>query len=166
MTVADALIALLECASGELSVPVCRSFIHPGSRAPHDSCEESLDGKNGQLWVANTEGVGGWPPGASGLPITCATPFSETIEVGVVRCAMGKVRDDGTPPPPEDVTADAIQQQEDKDALKRAILCCWGLPGRDLSPPVWNPIEPYGGCVGGTWTVVIRDASCYCAASS
>jgi hypothetical protein len=161
MQIHDALEQLLKCAKAQLLTPVCRSFIHPGSNAPHDSCEES-NGSNGQLWVANITSIAGWPA-PTGNPITCATPFAETIELGITRCALGKLRDVSPfVPKPEDVTADAVQQQIDKLALKNAILCCWGVSGKDLLPPIWEPIEPQGGCVGGTWTIVIRDASCLC----
>jgi hypothetical protein len=162
MRIRDALEQLLECALDQLETPVCRSFINPGSNAPHDSCEKTADG-DGQLWVANITSTAGWPTTTTD-PIICATPFAETIELGITRCAQGKLRDVSPyVPPPEDVTADAIQQQVDKLALKNAILCCWGVSGKDLLPPIWQPIEPFGGCVGGTWTIVVRDGSCLCA---
>ena len=161
MRVADALEELLACALAQLETPVCRSFINPGANAPHDACEKTAT-SDGQLWVANITSSAGWPSFTSD-PITCATPFAETIELGITRCAVGKLRDVAPfVPPPEDVTADAQQQQTDKLALKNAILCCWGISGKDMLPPIWEPIEPQGGCVGGTWTVVIRDATCLC----
>lgn len=156
----EALNNLLCCARDKLVVPVCRSFINPGGNAPHDVCTAE-DGKDGQLWVANLSSSGGWPSVTSN-PITCAVPFAEVIEIGIVRCTKSDLQDTEFLPDPEDITADAIQQQKDKDALKAAILCCWEIDGKDMLSPLWEPIEPQGGCVGGTWTVTIRNASCDC----
>ena len=162
MRIRDALEQLLECAEAQLETPVCRSFINPGANAPYDSCEKGPNGSDGQLWVANIGSTAGWPQ-FTGDPITCATPFAETIELGITRCALGKLKDTAPwVPPAEDVTTDALQQQTDKLALKNAILCCWGVSGKDMLPPIWEPIEPFGGCVGGTWTIVLRDATCLC----
>ena len=161
MRVLTALEQLLQCALDQLETPVCRSFINPGDNAPHDSCEKTSTG-DGQLWVANLTSTAGWPTFTSD-PITCATPFAETIELGITRCAESKLQDTSPwVPPAESVTADALQQQVDKLALKNAILCCWGISGKDLLPPIWNPIPPYGGCVGGVWTIILRDGTCLC----
>jgi len=164
MQTLEALRTLLECAVTAIETPVCRSFINPGDGAAHDNCEKTAD-SNGQLWVGNLTDTAGWPALTSD-PITCATPFAVSIELGIVRCAQGKLKD--TPPYIPDaelVTADAEQQQTDKQALKTAILCCWGVSGKDLLPPIWTPINPQGGCVGGVWTIILRDASCVCTES-
>lgn len=171
MRTAEALTTLLACAYEQIEPKVCRQFWNPGANAPHDNCEVQrriIDGEtvvtDGQLWVAHTTGTAGWPY-PTDQPINCATPFAETIEVGIVRCAKSKLKDGADPiPPAQDVTDDAIQQEADRNALKQAILCCWGVDGKDMLPPVWEPIEPQGGCVGGTWTIIIRDASCVCPA--
>jgi hypothetical protein len=164
MRTLDALIDLLACALEQLETPVCRSFINPGPNAPHDVCESNGE-HNGQLWVANLDSVAGWPT-QSTLPITCAVPYADQVEVGIVRCAQSVLEGVNLIPDAELVTADATQQQDDKDALKRAILCCWAVDGRDLLAPIWEPITPQGGCVGGIWTITIRDASCSCPAES
>ena len=160
----DALSSLLVCALEQLEIPVCRSFVNPGANAPHDVCESSNNG-NGQLWVANLGSTAGWPTFTS-APITCATPFADQIELGIVRCAEGVLQDVTLIPDASKVTNDAMQQQDDKMALKAAILCCWGIDGKDMLPPIWEPIEPQGGCVGGIWTVSIRDGSCVCPTES
>lgn len=169
MRTLDALTNLLECALEQLETPVCRSFINPGANAPHDVCESVTDNEgvdfNGQLWVADINSVAGWPSQTT-LPITCAVPYADQIEIGIVRCAQSVLDDVNLIPDADLLTADATQQQDDKDALKRAILCCWGVDGRDMLAPFWEPIEPQGGCVGGTWTITIRDASCVCPAES
>lgn len=163
MSILAAMQQLLECAIEQLDVPACRSFINPGDSAAHDSCEKDpKTGADGQLWVANLVGTAGWPTLTS-QPITCATPFAETIELGITRCAQGKLRDQAPYlPKPEDVTADAIRQQIDKQNLKNAWQCCWGVSGKDLLPPIWTPINPQGGCVGGVWTLILRDGTCLC----
>lgn len=168
MLIREALEELLQCAQEQLTMPVCQSFWNPGGNAPFDSCEETtqvIDGElvtaSGQLWVGHITDAAGWPAQTTN-PITCATPFAVTIELGIVRCAKGKLQDVDLLPDPDLITQDAQQQEEDRVALKNAILCCWGISGRDMLPPIWEPIEPRGGCVGGTWTVVVRDATCLC----
>lgn len=152
---------LLACASEAIcDHPVCREFINPGPDAPHDTCQTSKFG-DGQLWVAHLDEQPGWPS-PTGLPTTCATLWTEVIELGIVRCARGKVTDQGTAPPAEDVSYDAEIQQRDRHALRQAILCCWGVEGKDLVIQSWVPIPPAGGCVGGVWTVAIRDGGCDC----
>lgn len=168
MQVRDALLGLLECAEEQLERPVCRSFWNPGDTAPHDICEvskEVVDGevveRDGQLWVGHLTDTAGWPT-ISSNPITCATPFAVSIELGIVRCAKSKLKDVTYIPAANLITEDAEQQEEDRIALKNAILCCWGVSGKDMLPPIWTPIDPQGGCVGGVWTVIIRDATCSC----
>lgn len=161
MLLADAIDSILECALEAIDPPVCRSFKNPGENAPYDSCETSPDGGDGQLWIAHLGSQPGWPQ-QDIEPTTCATAWAEQIEVGIVRCAQSKIRDDGTPPAPDLVTADAEQQEDDRLAIRNAILCCSIVEGRDLIVVGWEPIEPQGGCVGGTWTMFIRDAGCSC----
>lgn len=165
MRVRDALLSLLECAEDQLEIPVCRAFWNPGGNAPYDVCSSTTDAEgnvtNGQLWVGHITDTAGWPA-ITANPITCATPFAVTIELGIVRCAKSVLDDTELIPAADLVTEDAEQQEADRVALKNAILCCWGVSGKDMLPPIWEPIEPRGGCVGGTWTIVIRDASCLC----
>lgn len=161
MLLADALDDLLNCALAAIDVPVCRSFKYPGSNASHDVCETSRDGGDGQLWVAHVGSQPGWPS-PTGQPTTCATVWGESIEIGIVRCAKGKVSSSGKAPDPDLITEDAEQQQADRVALRNAILCCWAVEGMDILIEGWLPIPPLGGCVGGVWTVQIRDAGCDC----
>lgn len=162
MRLADAIDELFECSLDGIDPPVCRSFKNPGEGAPHDNCEKNRStGADGQLWIAHLLSQAGWPS-PTGEPTTCATPFTETIEIGIVRCAQGKVTDKGTPPPAELVTADAEQQESDRLAIRNAILCCSAIDAKDLIIGDWVPIDPQGGCVGGVWTVLIRDAGCNC----
>jgi hypothetical protein len=160
----NALERLLECAEDQLERAVCRSFVNPGDDAPHDVCEvNTVNGvvHDGQLWVGHLTDTAGWPALTSD-PITCATPFAVSIELGIVRCAQSKLTDVVLIPAAATLTADARQQEEDRQALKNAWQCCWGVSGKDLLPPIWTPINPQGGCVGGVWTLILRDATCLC----
>lgn len=161
MQVAEAVTSLLECVQAGLTTPVCKAFWHPGPNAPFDVCESS-DSGNGQLWVAHGTDQPGWPA-PSAEPVTCATTWSAAIEVGIVRCAQGQLGDDGSLPAADLITADAQQQDEDRLVIRNAIMCCWDVDGKDVIVEGWEAIEPQGGCVGGVWTVVIRDAGCDCA---
>lgn len=157
---------LLECVQDALGseYPVCRTFINPGPDAPHDVCSRStIDGVevDGQLWVAHLTQTSGWPA-PTGLPTTCATAFSNQIELGIVRCAEGKLTDQGNIPAADLITNDAIAQQRDRLILLNAILCCAPIEGKDIIVQDWTAIPPTGGCVGGVWTFYVRDAGCAC----
>jgi hypothetical protein len=156
----DALHDLLDCAEEEIDLPVCRKFVYPGLNAPHDSCEATLHG-NGQIWVGHGDTLVGWPE-PSGLPTTCAAPLNETVELGIVRCQKGSLQDGGELPDVDLITEDAQRQEDDRQALRRAIMCCWGVEGRDLIVESWRPIPPLGKCVGGVWTFRFRMAGCNC----
>jgi hypothetical protein len=160
MRLADALDELLDCAEESLTEPVCKVFIHPGPGAPHDVCSATAHG-DGQLWIAHTGSQPGWPT-PNGLPATCKTMWTETIELGIVRCARGKINDQGEPPAADLITEDSQRQDDDRVALRNAILCCFAIEGRDLLIIGWEPIPPQGGCVGGVWVIQIRDGGCDC----
>jgi hypothetical protein len=162
LRLADAIDELLECSLDGIDPPVCRSFKNPGPDAPHDVCEKAKDGStDGQLWIAHLGSNRGWPS-PTGEPVICSAPFSEQIEIGIVRCAMSKLTDQGRVPAEELVTADADQQESDRLAIRNAILCCAAIEGRDMIIAGWQPIPPQGGCVGGIWTLFVRDAGCDC----
>jgi len=161
MRTVEVLEKLLACAVERISCyPTCRSFVHPGQDAVHDVCSMS-DGHDGQLWVAHLGTQPGWPS-PTGLPTNCATAWNDVIEVGIVRCARGKVTDQGTAPHPNLVTEDAMIQERDRILLRQAILCCLPIESRDMLIQDWEPIPPSGGCVGGVWTFYSRDDGCDC----
>lgn len=155
----DKLQELIDCAVEQLEVPVCRTFVNPGPDAPHDVCSKKGTA-DGQMWVAHLNTQSGWPA-PTGQPTTCATAFTDMVEIGITRCAA-KLTNQGDPPKETEVTADAYQQQEDRIALRNAILCCWSIEGKDLIIVGWEAIPPGGGCVGGVWTLEIRDGGCNC----
>lgn len=161
MRTVDTLTRLLACAEEALDPKPCRVFKYPGERATHDNCQKTSDG-NGQLWVANLDTYPGWPEGQGIHQTTCALQYADKIEVGVVRCAQGKIGDDFKSPDASLVTADAEMQQEDKEALRRAILCCFVQEGSDVEIDKWEAIKPKGGCVGGVWTIKVKDSGCSC----
>jgi len=55
------------------------------------------------------------------------------------------------------------KQHVDKLAVRYVIMCCFGIEPKDLVVEGWDPVDPQGGCVGGVWTIRIRDAGCDCA---
>lgn len=162
MRVADVLDGVLECSHDKIDLSVCRSFKHPGPNAPHDGCSVDEDtGDNGQLWVAHLGSQPGWPvPTAE--PTTCSTNWSERFEVGIVRCAAGKLQDHGELPDECDITDDAERQETDRLSLRNAILCCLEVESIDVLIEGWEAVEPQGGCVGGVWTFAVRDGGCNC----
>ena len=158
--------ALLDCVHDLLGseYPVCRTFINPGPDAPHDVCSRGMiDGVevDGQLWVAHLTTTSGWPA-PTGLPTTCATTWTNQIELGIVRCAEGKLTDQGNVPAAGLITNDAVAQERDRLILREAIMCCMPVEGRDIIVQDWLAIPPAGGCVGGVWTFFVRDAGCDC----
>ena len=160
MKVLEVLTTLRECAVEQINTPVCRIFTNPGPDAPHDSCEKHANGSDGQMWVAHMGSTAGWPS-QTGEPVNCATAWREYYEIGITRCAA-KIGDNQQAPKAEAITADAIQQEDDRLALRRALICCLTVEGRDLIIEDWTAIPPQGGCVGGVWTFYIRDAGCDC----
>ena len=162
MRLADAIDELFECSLAAIDPPVCRSFKNPGEGAPHDNCEKNKStGADGQLWVAHLGSTSGWPS-PTGEPTVCSTPFSEHIEIGITRCVLSKLTDQGKPPSEELITADFEQQEADRLAIRNAMLCCAAIEGKDVIIEGWEPIDPQGGCVGGVWTLYVRDAGCDC----
>lgn len=164
----DTLQTLLECAVDaleEAEVPVCRSFINPGNDAPHDICSAGFNSKgiaiDGQLWVAHLGTTSGWPS-PTGIPTTCQAPWTDLIELGIVRCARAKISDSGTAPPAELITEDAENQERDRLLLRQVMMCCSAIDWKNLVVQDWDPISPQGGCVGGVWSFFVRDSGCTC----
>lgn len=154
--------ALRNCVVEKLEPKPCRSFIHPGPNAPWDVCEvNDATGEDGQAWVAHLRTTPNWPAPTQ-VPQTCPHNDTAQFEVGVVRCAQGKLDDNGNPPPVEEIDADSEQQQQDRWALREAIACCFPIEGRDLLFVDWNATSPLGGCVGGMWNVLIKIGNCSC----
>lgn len=131
-----------------ISPEPCRVATYPGVQVPWDNCGGwGCDEKNGQLWANlisfTTSGTG-----------PCQR-INFTAIIGVVRCELGKMADDGTPPTTDLSEADAVQQAADADAIWNLFNCCEDRPDslRDLSLVNWTALGPSGGCVGGQWTV-------------
>lgn len=159
----DKLVGLLGClttAIGGLDQGVCRLTIEPGSVA-FDICDVSGDGlNNGQAWVRETNR---YPsdvfPVQSQQANPCGGMTAMAIELGIVRCAL-KPDDNGTPPDPDAVTAQAQSLGLDGAALKWAMCCAFGgsspaVPGTAVVLGPLTPVGPQGGCVGRLLTAVI-----------
>lgn len=144
----EILILLTDEASGcTIQPPPCRVALYPGAEVAWDTCEVNSMGDNGQLWANLMPTVNIVNEGS------CATVTFQA-EIGIVRCAA-TVDDDGDPPSPGEVAADALQQAEDADAIWRALSCCDARSEavRSMVLTSWRPVGPQGGCVGGIWTV-------------
>lgn len=147
------LAAMLSCAENHLSEPVGRVVIMPGNTVVYDDCCE------GQLWARIISIVG-----ASGLARPAMQPclplYQVRVGLGVVRCAH-TVNDQGRPPTPAEMAADAFQTFRDRADLVEAIVCCID----DLAEVETLRIEdwlPSGAdtCVGGEITITFNHVLC------
>lgn len=165
----DHLQSLRDCALDNVEPLPCRTFIHPGVDAPWDTCTSNeVDGTDGQLWVAHLRTTPGWPPAArqASTPRPCEHQDTAFFELGIIRCAKGVVRDDGSPPDEDNITADSEQQQADRWSLREAIACCFETDRRNVLMSEWVATSPLGGCVGGTWEIAVRIGNCSCQGES
>jgi hypothetical protein len=131
--------------------PPCRVSLYPGIEVAWDTCEVNAAGDNGQLWA-----------NLLGTPTITDEGPCQTVqwagEIGIVRCAAGPRESSSgeyIPPSVEAVTADALRQAQDADAIWRALACCESRSERvrGMVLTSWRPVGPQGGCVGGIWTV-------------
>lgn len=133
-----------------LSPQVCRAAVYLGGEVPYDSCDDGCSGKkNGMLWaklISITPTQGNTDQGA------CAS-YIWTAEIGIVRCVAG-LGEDGSPPSPARVEADALQQTADADTIFTTLRCCEARSEelKDVSLVRWDPVGQ-SPCAGGTWTV-------------
>ena len=155
------LLELLDCVCEEVSThgqgPVCWCGLYPGSQVAWDYCGACSEDICGMAFVR--PGVANpyefFPGGTD--DITCQKPIAYSIEVGIVRCAP-TMTEDGEPPSAADMTESTLGLMQDMWALHRAIRCCnenW--TGFDAAVAInqWIPQGPEGGCVGGSWTIVV-----------
>lgn len=148
------LLRWLACAVESLDPPVGRAFVAPGLEVAWDDCCD------GQVWVRLLQlapVVSQQLRKANGRHQCAVDIWEVTAAIGVVRC-VHSMKDDGTPPTPEEITADGLQMAEDMQNLMSAIQCC-------VEPTTfvrWNSTGPAGGCSGGEWQFVVRIAGCGC----
>ena len=141
---------LLTCSTEHLTPTPGRSFITTGLSPAWDACCE------GQAWVrVESLDPAGTRPVKMGMKNgdPCVRTWRATVGIGVLRCAA-PLRDDGSMPSDDQITADALQALTDQEALQRAVECCLTTAGTRVSSVVltrWNALGPDGGCVGGEW---------------
>lgn len=152
--------------------PPCQCSLYPGTAPPPaDACCACTAG-NGQAAVQITEIfpviAGKFPArGIVGQLDNCAAyEWAAELTMTVYRC-VATVTEDGFPSV-EELMADARKIADDARAMRQALLCCdWrpdvNLPDdlRPIVPGSWKPVNPLGGCAGGTQSVIVLvGASC------
>lgn len=160
---APVMASLLDCANVALTDcqrPVGRAQLVVGEVAHDDCCEGS-----GQLSVRLIDAFpSGRPFPQADMVQPCGiTVLAARIGVGVVRCAH-VLTDDGDPPTPEEITADALGATADASILLSAIQCC-DLSGTytEIERVVrWVSTGAQGGCLGGEWELLVGLNGCGC----
>jgi hypothetical protein len=149
----------IECISDHLTTPVERVTMMPGSDIVWDVCD-----CGGQLWIRVVSIVGAAALSEpAGQP--CAGMYQIRCGIGIVRCAH-TVDDEGNPPTPAEMTADALQTFQDRADIIQGILCCIApCIDEDYSMGTlriedWLPVGPQGGCVGGEVTITFNQVLC------
>lgn len=89
-------------------------------------------------------------------PVNCLVMRAATLGVWIVRCAP-TVEDDGTPPPADDIDANAAVMLADPTVMLDAIVTAYQageLAGAfGLALLGWDGVGPEGGLVGGVLRV-------------
>jgi hypothetical protein len=149
-------IAACVCAQIEVDgLPAtCFCGILPGAEVALDYAGDCADGVCGMAWVRL---IGVYPSSVIGTPSeqpgNCSHLIGMDVELGIVRCAS-MPDDEGNPPAPADLQADAALQVADAMALRKAATCC--APERDFILGAYIPVGPAGGLVGGFWTLSLQ----------
>jgi hypothetical protein len=161
-----AMIALSACLCTEIEVS---GLPEPCSCGPIigelvlEYCGACADGKcGGQAWVRL---VSVFPSVEFPAPLlatnNCAAPLAFQLEVGIVRCkplgSTSGVR--GFVPPNLEQTVEALRlQTADIAAMRRAVQCCFGNTDQDYILGQYQPVTPDGSCLGGAFTVYVRES--------
>jgi hypothetical protein len=135
-----------DCCDGQLYLRVIEVYPTAGQNAPFPQID------------ASQRGAAGGQCAIHGLAVH--------IGLGIIRCAA-TVREDGTAPSPEEVSADARLMLQDMDTLLDVLLCkapqeefYKGVEG--LKMDRWMPQGVEGGCAGGEWGVYLWVDPCVC----
>lgn len=116
--------------------------------------EVAWDSPCGQVWVRL---VALEPIQAEQQPGGRVLQWNATIEVGHLRC-VATLDDNGNPPSPTQITADAQQVLDDVEALRDMIEC-----EVDHHRMIrWDPSGPNGAMSGGAWLYTVRVDGCKC----
>lgn len=158
---AGLLMSLRDCLCTEVAKAtwgaVCRCYVAWGPALPiQDGCscacgEDELH--NGDAWVKldglDPDLVGGTGAGISGW---CPQGWAATVSMGVYRCIP--VGEGEEVLPAQEVTDISLALLSDMAAIWRVLACCEALEEgtRVLG---WSPIDPAGGCAGGTISIQV-----------
>lgn len=151
-----------EIEASDLPTP-CFCGILPGSSVTLDWCggNQCTGSCGGQAWVRPGEV---YPssifPQPDVTPGNCDSPLAFRLEVGIARCIPTGSNNPVagfTPPSLAEQLEAARLQLADMAAIRRAIQCCLGADeDLDYVLESYTPLNPQGGCGGGSFTVVIR----------
>lgn len=141
------LVALKGCLEAQLDPPVVRLAIVPDVPPVHEDCCDNPRG-NGQCTINivqvstdNSALQGADPARALSCP---PLEMQATVAVEVVRCVPWES------PSEVDSQESTVQQfLNDREAVARAVRCCFATDDRSLLLGVWEKLTPQGGCGGG-----------------
>lgn len=158
MSVAERLEALATCLCGEVksggAPDVCFCGVLPGAEVALDYQGDCSD-VCGMAWVRLVTTYPATVIGqANEQPGNCASQTGFDVELGVVRC-IDVLDAQGNPPSPAELLTSTRLQMADRDAIVRAILCCYTT--KDFLLGAYTPYGPEGGMVGGVMLVSLVD---------
>jgi hypothetical protein len=159
---AGLLMALRDCVCEQMTHtlygPVCRCYVAWGPALPIQdgcSCTCGLEGEhNGDAWV-KLDSLEPDLSATSGSPgmAWCAPAWTATMSMGVYRCIPVAESEDVMPA--EQVTDISLALLSDMAALWRVLSCCPQALDNGVRVVAWTPIDPSGGCAGGSLTIQI-----------
>lgn len=121
----------------------CRSCVIVGTPVFDDCCEGQLTVSLQRVFVHDN-----FPQRAAG-PIFCTSPLAAEFLVTYVRCAP-VVRDDGTAPSCDELSASALGIYTDLYVVERGLICCLSAAKRKRKFLMADAtmVSPQGGCHG------------------
>jgi hypothetical protein len=165
LPVASALLLALGDALEGDDAPVCRLGFAFGNPPPADDCcacpDPDAPSRSGYAWVR----LGLiWPTKVFPNPVAAADAcpaagLAATFTLGIYRCAP-TLSEGGQMPTPDEL-GDALVRQTQDAALLRSVISGVlgdGADGLDLPylPGTWSPLEPLGGCMGGSVEITVQ----------
>lgn len=167
-----AVLASCACAKlRELGRPVCDCcLVHSAAAMPMDGCDcgctapEGGTEAHGRL-SARILQISAAPSDTSQNAGDCGKSVMTevTLQLGVFRCIT--IPPDGEATDCDLGTAEALGFLADEQILRAAVNCCSDtsrIPGRwQITPGLWNPHGPEGGCAGGVLTIQAYGATTF-----
>lgn len=141
-----------------LTLPAGRVVVQPGNSVVWDDCCDGL------LYI-RVVSIEGSTSLSDPQTQPCDPVYRIRVGIGLVRC-IHTVSDEGVPPTPGEMTADALQGLQDRADLTEGILCeiapeiAEWMDGGALRIEQWLPTTAQGGCVGGEVTITFKQALC------